>query len=501
MVSKIRFSFLPPVRFLLSVPAFLHTQVMISPLIAPTPTPVRRGNVKITAIVLCIATAFALAFILKPRGTVDRPYGSAAPTIDDILASIPQSQGDSASEKGVIEAVARVRNKPTEPHSWVSLGDTLAQRLRDSSDQTYFECAEKVYLQALRLDPKWADAMNGMAWVTGGRHRFPESIEWANKALKIAPDSADAHGILGDAAVEMGDYDLATDYYQKMMDLRPDLSSWSRGGYLLWLTGDSPKAIQLMEQAIRAGAPFAENSIWCRAKLATMHLHAGDLSAAAGILEPSLRVQSRNPQILLAAARLAVASRDFEVAEKYFRMLLEKGPNHDALVGLGDLRAIKDDKAGAESFYVQVDALHAAHQASGVHDHVQMAKFLADHDRNLIEALRLAEQHKLTRNVIEADVLAWVYLKNGDNTRAIEAIKRALAHNTPDAEIHYHAGMIAAAAGDIEAATRHLQKAIAMNPEFSLLQARAARRALEKIGTRETAPTTTSQNKQPEGSR
>ena len=472
---------------------------MTFPRIKIPPTSVLRGG-KIIAVVLCIVIALVLALALKPRGTPDRPFISASPTTDDILASIPQSKDDSASGKAVIEAVAKIRKKPAEPQSWVALGDSLAQVLRDSSDQTYFNYAERAYLQALSLDPNWADAMNGMAWVTGGRHLFPESIEWANKALKVAPDSADAHGLLGDAAVEQGDYDAAADHYQKMMDLRPDLSSWSRGGYLLWLTGDPSKAMLLMEQAIRAGAPFTENTAWCRAKLATMHLHAGDLSAAAGVLEPSLRAQSRNPHILLAAARLAVASRDFEVAEKYYQMLLEKGLNHDALVGLGDLKAANGDKAGAEILYQQVETLHASHLVSGIHDHVQMAKFFADHDRVPVAALRLAEQHKLTRNVIEADVLAWVYLKNGDNTRAIEAIKRALAQNTPDAEIHYHAGMIAAAADDIEAATRHLQKAITMNPEFSLLQAPAARRALEEIGARATAPATHS-HKQAEDSR
>ena len=127
--------------------------------------------------------------------------------------------------------------------------------------------------------------------------------------------------------------------------------------------------------------------------------------------------------------------------------------------------------------------MHAAHLASGVHDHMQMAKFLADHDRNPFAALRLAEQHKLTRNVLEADVLAWVYHKNGDQARAIDAIKRALYCNTPYAEIRYHAGMIAAAAGDREAASRHLQAAIAMNPQFNPLQAPVARKTLEQLST------------------
>lgn len=448
------------------------------------------STLKVIAVVVCMICAFAVALIMKQTATVDRIStfnASNEPTPDAILAAIPPQTGKSASELAVTEAVMKARKSPSNVQTWVSLGDALAQRLRDSADQTYYHFAEKAYGEALRLKPTSADALNGMAWVTGGRHQFDESVAWANKAIAVAPDSADSYGILGDAALELGDYDVAFNHYQKMMDLRPDMSSWSRGGYLLWLTGDKAKAVELMEQAIRAGAPFAENNAWCRAKLATIHLHGADFSAAAQVLEPSLRVQSRNPHVLLAAAKLAAASGDFEVAEQYYQMLMEKGPNHDALVGLGDLRAIKGDQAAAESYYIKVEALHAAHLASGVHDHMQMAKFLADHDRNLVQALRLAEQHKLTRNVIEADVLAWVYLKNGDKARAVEAIKRALSRNTPDLEINYHAGMIAAAAGDVESATRHLQLAIALNPQFSLLQAPLARAMLEKISARETA--------------
>jgi Tfp pilus assembly protein PilF len=102
-----------------------------------------------------------------------------------------------------------------------------------------------------------------------------------------------------------------------------------------------------------------------------------------------------------------------------------------------------------------------------------MAKFYADHDRNLVEALRLAEQRKLTRNVLEADILAWVYFKSGDLPGARDAIKRALSHDTPDAEMHYHAGMIAAASDDRGAAQKELGKALSLNPKFSLLKRRS----------------------------
>ena len=451
-----------------------------------TSLPTRNGT-KICAIAVCLSVAFAAAIFLKQskRHSPVAVIQERQLTPDEILAAIPTPVGDSASEKAEIEALAQAKAKAGKPEVWVSLGDTLAQRLRDSTDQTYYNFAESAYQQALRLQPDCVDAMNGMAWVEGGRHRFDASVEWAHKALAIAPQSADAYGILGDAALELGDYEAATDHYQKMMDLRPNLSSWSRGAYLLWLTGNQLQATQLMEKAIRAGGAFAENTAWCRAKLATMLLHDGASAAAAKALEPSLREKSRNPHVLLAAARLATATREYDLATQYYQLMMEKAPNHDALAGLGDLQAVQGDMAKAESYYRQVDQLHAAHLASGVHDHVQMAKFLADHDRNPVEALRLAEQHKLTRNVLEADVLAWVYFKNGDQPRAIEAIKRALAQHTPDPEMHYHAGLIAAAAGDADSARRHLQQAVAMNPQFSLLQGPIAERTLVKLSSRQ----------------
>jgi len=303
-------------------------------------------------------------------------------------------------------------------------------------------------------------------------------VRWAEQALEVNPGNAAAVGIRGDAAVELGDYDKAFEDYQKMMDLRPDLSSWSRGAHLLWLTGEKDRAVSLMERAIKAGAPFAENTAWCRAKLAMMHFHDGKLAAAAEALDPSLTASSRNVHVLLAAGRLATALGDPDGARKFYGIILESGPNHEALAALGDLCAQSGEADAAEKYYAQVEALHAG---KATHDHLQMARFYADHDRKLVDALRLAEQNKLTRNVLEADVLAWVYFKNGDLPRASEAMKRALSRNTPDPELHFHAGMIAAAAGDRPAARQHLEKALKFNPQFSVLLAPVAVKTLAQL--------------------
>ncbi|MDQ3200048.1 MAG: tetratricopeptide repeat protein [Verrucomicrobiota bacterium] len=266
-----------------------------------------------------------------------------------------------------------------------------------------------------------------------------------------------------------------------MMDLRPDLSSWSRGSYLpMWL----------MEKAIKAGGPYAENTAWCPAKLAVMLFQDGAYEPAAQILAPVSASGTTNTHVLLAAGRIAAARGDFPAAIEFYQKILTVGPNHEALAGLGDIYAAQGEKEKAEEYYKKVEALHAAHLATGVHDHMLMAKFYADHDRNLIEALRLAEQRKLTKNVLEADVLAWVYFKNGDLPQAQEAMQRALRQQTPDAETHYHAGMIAAAAGERGKAQKELGRALSINPKFSLLQSPLAAKALEEIGGRATSTAT-----------
>lgn len=411
-------------------------------------------------------------------------------TAEQTIAQISLPTGTSATDRALGVALTKVRDKSDDCVGWVNLGDALAQVLRDTANEKYYDHAEKAYLYALRLQPRSVDAMTGMAWVTGGRHLFEQSREWANRALALDASNAAAFGILGDAAVELGEYDAAYGHYQKMMDVKPDLSSWSRGAHLLFLTGDSKKAIWLMEKAIKAGAPFAENTAWCRTRLAMMLFNQGAFISAAQVLEPPLKTGTKNTHVLLAAGRIAAAREDFPAAEKYYQTALEGGPNHDALAALGDLCAADGKKAEAEKYYDQVEALDKVQFARAGHSHMAMAKFYADHDRKPIEALRMAEARKLTRNINDADTLAWVYFKNGDQPHAIEAIKRALSQKTQDAEIHFHAGMIAAKFGDRVSAQNHLQLALSLNPHFSILQAPVAVATLDQLGSSKSATTT-----------
>ena len=60
-------------------------------------------------------------------------------------------------------------------------------------------------------------------------------------------------------------------------------------------------------------------------------------------------------------------------------------------------------------------------------------------------------------------------------------MKEALRLETRDAKLFYHAGMIAARLGKTVEAITHLERALATNPNFHVLQADVARATLDEL--------------------
>ena len=86
------------------------------------------------------------------------------------------------------------------------------------------------------------------------RHEFAKVAEDSRQLTKMAPDDPWNWGTLGDALIELGQYDAAAEAYQKMVTLRPDLASYNRAAWFRFLAGDMPAAIEIMQRAIRPAA-------------------------------------------------------------------------------------------------------------------------------------------------------------------------------------------------------------------------------------------------------
>ena len=139
---------------------------------------------------------------------------------------------------------------------------------------------------------------------------------------------------------------------------------------------------------------------------------------------------------------------------------------HSTRVALGDLYRITGRTRDAEAHYALVEKLHRDNADA---DHMHLAQFYADHDRNLDEALRIVEEEKSTRNIFDAAIVARVYYESDQSREAKRALDRALRLGTPDARILFTAGMIYAKLGDRGAAQRYLHRAVSLNPSCSPL--------------------------------
>ncbi|MDF2752884.1 MAG: hypothetical protein K0S82_1267, partial [Gaiellaceae bacterium] len=139
-------------------------------------------------------------------------------------------------------------------------GLALQERARRTGDAALYPAAERALSDAVRLDPANATAVRGLAALAGSRHRFGEMLGLARRALALEPQSADVHGLLGDALLELGRYREAFAAFDRLAALKPSAGAYARIAYARELRGDLDGALDAMELAIdsaAAGEPSA----------------------------------------------------------------------------------------------------------------------------------------------------------------------------------------------------------------------------------------------------
>ena len=410
----------------------------------------------IAALALCVTAGLWTLHRPSPKAQ------AAVPPVSAVQPSRPAAAAPAEVEKldwAIAKDTLAAQKTPGDPKAWTDLGDALMQKARETADLSYYGLAETDYKKALARDPKSVPALDGMAWVTSDRHEFEQSKAWAGKALALDPNSQDAYGLLGDADQELGNYPAAYAHYQKMLDLRPDLASYSRGGHLLWITGNFRQGAGLMVKAIDAGGPYAESTGWCRAQLGLMLYSEGHQAAAEQTLRDALTTTPRNYRVLMALGRAEAGRGDDAGAIDCYQKAIDVVPQVEAVAALGDLYALSGRKADAEQQYRLAENIDRIQKANGVRGGWQMSLFRANHDRELPEALADAqEEYKTRKNVYAADALAWCLYKTGHYPEAA-AMKQ----------------------GDRKAARAYLSQAIALNPNFSPVDAPLAAAALREF--------------------
>jgi tetratricopeptide (TPR) repeat protein len=356
--------------------------------------------------------------------------------------------------------------------------------LRRTADPAYLSKAEALFTKALELDDSDFQAIAGIGSICLSKHQFRDAITWGERGIAINPWSSDLYGILGDANVELGNYNEAVHLFQKMVDLRPQLSSYSRVSYMRELHGDVVGAIDAMKMAVSAGGGQRENTAWARVHLGNLYIAARDYPTAEQEFKTALTDFPNYGQAHAGLANLRIAQgREREALELYKRVVQTlRLPSHRIV--LADLYEASGQHELANREYGLVKEIVTFNRANGRDTEPEIILFAADHadQRDIQELVSWAKrQFDRQPNIKMADALAWSHYKAHQFESAKTAIQQALALGTKDPLMLYHAGMIHLELAERKKAKAYLTEALSLNRHFSIRHGVEAMNALHTL--------------------
>lgn len=455
-------------------------------------TPVRAtGGSRLKAIVkklwfpVALVTAMAVAFVAfgppsSPNASVNL-LAMAPPGAGTGPAVAPE--GATATEKEISKYYEMVRQYPDTVTAYLLLGNAYVQHVREKGDPRDYGRAQAAFDEARRREPENADALVGSGVMALARHDFRFALELGTRARDLAPKKTRAYGVIVDAQTELGQYDEAVATSQAMVDLRPDLASYSRVSYQRELHGQIDGAIAAMGQAYKAAGPASgENGEYLRVLMGNLYLLKGDVATAKGVFESSLEAYPGFVWALAGLGRVLAVEGKYEEGIALYQQAVDQIPLPEFVIALGETQEAAGRTQDAQRTYELVAAIQALFQANGVNVDLDIALFEANHGapaRSLELAFKAYERQP---NVKAADALAWALYKNGRLDEARRWAEEALKLGTPYGSFLFHAGMIAKDQGDAEAARSWLSGALEKDPYFSPLYVPVAEQALAELG-------------------
>jgi tetratricopeptide (TPR) repeat protein len=398
--------------------------------------------------VALVILAGLLALVVRANRDESR---RAHDTRRDVMPGLSVSSGAATTSRAALRRTIegmqrRLRDQPSDSSAAVTLADALMREVRVSGNAGLARDAEQALARALKDEPLDYDARRMLATVYLSEHRFRDAIREAERARDERPRDDWNYEVMGDGHLELGDYQEAFAAFQRMLDLRPTAGAYARAAYALELTGRLDAALDAMRLSTDATSPNDPESLaWHHAQIGDLYREMGRLQDAA--LEYAWADYSfpGHPFARIGMARVKEAEGDLPGALAIYEDVMSRSPTPDVAAKLGDLYTALDRTSDALRAYAlaetgwRVDAPQPAF----------LARFLAEHDLQVDEAVRLAEGVAADRHdIFTEDALAWCYFKAGRLREARAAIDRAQRTGTRDRSILFHAAAIRQALGD-----------------------------------------------------
>ena len=311
------------------------------------------------------------------------------------------SGGDTASTVRRLEAAVQANR--TDARSLTLLGIAYGQRWRETGDASFVSLQARALEHARALTPSDPLTVQGLGSLALTRHDFRHALDLGRSAQRLAPYSAGGYGIAGDALLELGRYPRAFASFQRMIDLKPSLSSYARVSYARELEGDLPGAITAMKLALDAAAGDREGYAWTAVQLGKLHWQRGDGRVAAVLYRNALAVLPGYVYALDALAPVEAARGRLDRAIALERQAADAIPLPQFVSQLGDLYARAGRPTAARAQFATVRAIERLLVANGIKTDLETAQFRADHGIDPEQTVALARKARAARPSILGD--------------------------------------------------------------------------------------------------
>ncbi len=381
---------------------------------------------------------------------------ASAPSIERALSYEP---GDSLTDQRIARAQAAVRAAPTTGDALDGLAILFVRRFRETADGEDLRRAEELVNAALAVDENDPVALDLSGMLAMQAHRFADAQHLAERILAQDPQDTTALLLLGDAQLELGDYEPAVTAYQRASDLRPDLRTYNRGAYARWLYGDPQGALELLQLAMDAGSVNdPESTAWCWVDLATVHWHLGNRLQTRVALERALALMPDYLPALRLRARLLASEGDAAGATAILEQTIARQELVGELLYLSELleTAGRHDDAALRVARA-VEMRREDPRTLAVY---RLRHGIETEDASRVASAELGRRHDVYTRAAHALALA----RSGQGGEARAEMDRALALGTPDVGLIVDSGVVAHLAGDDAAARAALDRARGLNP-------------------------------------
>ncbi len=430
----------------------------------------KKKNIYLLCIILfCVAVAgILLKYNYKKNQDEKKQY-----TLLDRKGALANSDEWKLAKHSSDSLLAIIKGNPTDSKSQLRLSALYIQEARVTGNYAYYDMAAMKYINdVLNLDSLNFNGLIFKSLIYMSQHHFADGLIVAHKAQQINPYNAYVYGLLVDGNVEMGSYDTAVSYADKMVGVRPDLTSYSRVSYLREIFGDYPGSIKAMQMATDAGGQGDEHTEWTRYQLANLYQKTGDYKKADSLYEFSLSMRPNYGYAISGLAQVAMANKDYAKAINYYERADSLVDDYGIKEELVDAYQQSGQQAKADKLSKEViDELNANSQAAATNQNLghyadrELAYAylkIKDNDKALEHAMM--EYNRRPANIDVNETVAWCYYCKGDYAKAVPYINVALKTHSKNPILLSRAALIYFKSGNTPLAKATLSETSLQNP-------------------------------------